>query len=324
MSNIGQFVLFVMQKLKGGNMYNKIVIIGCSNVGMAYAHTLVQKSINVDEIDLIDICEDKMEGEAIDLCHALSFTDNYLKIKKGDYCDCKDATMVVICAGRNQKPNETRQQLIGSNIKILDGILTSCVESGFNGIYVIVSNPVDILTQYAYKKLGIDKCRVFGSGTSLDTARLQYIVGNKLGINPKHINAYVLGEHGDSEMVAWDSAVIANNSIKDFLSKQEMEEIAFEVKNSAYEIINKKGYTNYGIASALFAITYAILSDEDYILPLSNYDEKNDIYYSRPCVLGKSGIKKVIDINLSSADKEKLDKSIAYLKEMYQNLQSEI
>lgn len=297
-------------------MYNKIVIVGCSNVGMAYAHNIVLRDSNVDELALIDIQAEKMEGEAIDLNHTLAFTNNFIKIKKGDYSDCKDAVLCVICAGRNQKPNETRQQLIDSNIAIMDDIITNCIKNDFKGIFVIASNPVDILSLYAYKKLGENSNRVIGSGTNLDTSRLCYIIGKKLGINPKFINAFVLGEHGDSEMIAWDSASIANNPISDFLTQKEMEEIGFEVKNSAYEIINKKGYTNYGIGSALFSITNAILSNEDFILPVSNYDEKENVFYSRPCIIGRDGIKKVFDINLSKKDAKNLKASIKYLQEM--------
>ncbi|MBQ8749493.1 MAG: L-lactate dehydrogenase [Clostridia bacterium] len=295
---------------------NKIVIVGCSNVGMAYAHNIVLRDSNVDELVLIDLLQDKTIGEAIDLNHTLAFTNNYIKIKHGDYSDCKDATLVVICAGRNQKKGETRQELIDSNIEIIDDILENCVKNNFNGIYIIVSNPVDVLSLYAYKKLKIDSKKVIGSGTTLDTARLQYIIGNKLGINPKYINAFVLGEHGDSEMIAWDSATIANKPIKDFLTKQEMEEITHEVKNSAYEIINRKGYTNYGIGSALFKITTAILSNESFILPISVYDEKNDVYYSRPAIIGRNGINEIIDIDLSKTDAKNLKKSIDFLKEM--------
>ena len=297
-------------------MYNKIIIVGCSNVGMAYAHNIVLRDSNVDELVLIDLQAEKMEGEAIDLNHTLAFTNNYIKIKKGDYSDCKDATLCVICAGRNQKPNETRQKLIDSNISIMDDILTNCVNNDFKGIYIIVSNPVDILSLYAFKKLGIDSNKIIGSGTNLDTSRLRYIIGRKLGINPKDINAYVLGEHGDSEMIAWDSASIANSPIKEFLTQKEMEEISFDVKNSAYEIINKKGYTNYGIGSALFSITNAILSNEDYILPVSNYDKDANVFYSRPCIIGRDGIKKIFDINLSKNDAKNLKASIKYLQEM--------
>ncbi|MGN1227189.1 MAG: L-lactate dehydrogenase [Christensenellales bacterium] len=299
---------------------NKIVIIGCSNVGMAYAHNIVLRDCNVDELALIDIQEDKIEGEAIDLSHTLAFTNNYINIKKGDYSDVADANLVVICAGRNQKVGETRQQLIDSNIKILDDILNKCQSHNFKGIYIIASNPVDILSLYAYKKLKIESSKVIGSGTSLDTARLQYIVGRKLEINPKYINAFVLGEHGDSEMIAWDSATIANKPITDYLTKEEMQSITFDVKNSAYEIINKKGYTNYGIGSALFTITYAILSNEAIILPVSNYDAKNDLYYSRPAIINKEGIKKVLVLNLSKSDDKKLNESIKYLKSVKRDL----
>ena len=295
---------------------NKVIIIGCSNVGMSYAQNLVLRDINIDELALIDLEEERIEGEVIDLNHSLAFTNNYIRIKKGNYKDdCKDARLVVICAGRNQKKGETRQQLIDSNIKIIDSILVSCMQNKFKGIYIIVSNPVDILSLYAYKKLGIDKSKVFGSGTSLDTARLQYDIGKKLRINPKYINAYVLGEHGDSEMVAWSSATIANKPISNFLSADDMQRIEQNVRHSAYEIINKKGFTNYGIGSAVFAITYAILSNENYILPVSTYDEKNDIFYSRPASIGKNGIEQVFDLELSKQDKKNLQKSINYLKD---------
>ena len=228
-------------------MNNKVVLIGCGNVGMSYAYALLNQRTNVNELVLVDINKDRVEGEVMDLNHCLAFAPSNMEIKSGDYSDCSDATLVVIAAGANQAPGETRMDLINKNSKIFKSIIKEVVDSGFNGIFLVATNPLDVMTYLTWKYSGFDTSKVMGSGTSLDTARLRYLVGEKIGVNPKSIHAYVIGEHGDSEFVPWSNVNVAGQEIEKFLKQEEMEEIENEVRNAAYEIMNRKGATYYGI-----------------------------------------------------------------------------
>ena len=222
-------------------MKNKVVLIGCGNVGMSYAYALLNQRTNVGELVLVDLDQKRIEGEAMDLNHCLAFAPSKLDIKAGSYGDCHDASLVVIAAGANQKPGETRMDLINKNSKIFKSIVSSVVKSGFNGIFLVATNPLDVMTYLTWKYSGFDSSRVFGTGTSLDTARLRYLLGSKLNVYPKNVHAYVVGEHGDSEFVPWSNANVGLQKVEQFLSREELDEIAYEVKNSAYEIINRKG-----------------------------------------------------------------------------------
>lgn len=299
---------------------NKVCIVGCGNVGMAYAHEIALKATFVEELVLIDIEKERASGEALDLMHTMAFAGNYMQIKQGDYKDCKNANLLVFCAGRNQKKGgESRQDLLSSNAKIIKEVIDKAEKSGFNGIYLIASNPVDLLTLMAIKECGISQNRVIGSGTTLDTARLKYVLASNLGINPKSINAYVLGEHGDSEFVAWSVSSISGAKLESNIDKKIKNAIEKKVVNSAYEIIEKKGYTAYGIASCLFAITQAILCNENSILTVSTYHAKDEICYSMPAIIGLNGIVNKINLELSEEEEKKLKKSINALKKAYTN-----
>ena len=291
-------------------MNNKVVIIGCGNVGMAYAYALVNQGSRIDELVLIDINKDRIIGEVMDLNHSLAYSPIKLKIRVGEYSDCSDARIVVISAGVPQKEGETRMDLINNNSKIFKDIVTKVAETGFDGIFLVATNPLDVMTFLTWKYSKFPSNRVIGSGTTLDTARLQYLIGNKLEINPKDVNAYVIGEHGDSEFVAWSSATIAQQNIDKFLSPEEMNEIGEEVKNAAYDIIKRKGATYYGIGTALVKITKAILDDEELIFTLSNYDPENKIYIGTPVVLGKEGVRKRIYIDLNEEETTKMKNCI--------------
>lgn len=295
-------------------MKNKVVLVGCGNVGMSYAYALLNQRTNVNELVLIDIDKDRVEGEVMDLNHCLAFAPSKIDIKSGEYSDCGDATLVVIAAGANQKPGETRMDLINKNSKIFKSIVTPIVESGFNGVFLVATNPLDVMTYLTWKYSGFETNKVFGTGTSLDTARLKYLVGSKLNVNPKSVHAYVIGEHGDSEFVPWSNADIALQDIEGFIEKDELEEIEKEVKNAAYEIINKKGATYYGIGMTLAMITNAILEDENRVITVSNYDSKNGIYMGTPAVVGRSGIKQRIYINLTDEETKKLQNSVDIIK----------
>ena len=295
-------------------MKNKVVLVGCGNVGMSYAYALLNQRTNVNELVLIDIDKDRVEGEVMDLNHCLAFAPSKIDIKSGEYSDCGDATLVVIAAGANQKPGETRMDLINKNSKIFKSIVTPIVESGFNGVFLVATNPLDVMTYLTWKYSGFETNKVFGTGTSLDTARLKYLVGSKLNVNPKSVHAYVIGEHGDSEFVPWSNADIALQDIEGFIEKDELEQIEKEVKNAAYEIINKKGATYYGIGMTLAMITNAILEDENRVITVSNYDSENGIYMGTPAVVGREGIKQRIYINLTDEETKKLQNSVDIIK----------
>lgn len=296
-------------------MHNKVVIVGCGNVGMSYAYALLNQRTNVNELVLIDVNKEKAEGEAMDLNHCLAFAPSKIDIRCGDYEDCSDAKIVVITAGANQLKNETRMDLIDKNSKIFKSIVTSVVKSGFHGIFLVATNPVDVMTYLTWQYSGFDHHRVLGSGTSLDTSRLRYLIGEKLGIGPKNIHAYVIGEHGDSEFVPWNNATVGLQNISKFLSDEEMDEIALEVKNAAYRIIERKGATYYGIGMCLVSITNAILGNENMIVTVSTYDKENEVFIGLPTIVNKRGAKGRVYVDLTEKEENKLQQSIEVLKE---------
>jgi L-lactate dehydrogenase len=256
---------------------NKIVLVGCGNVGMAYSYALINQKAYVDELVLVDINKEKCEGEALDLNHCMAYSPSKIKVRVGDYSDCRDAQIVVLAAGANQAPGETRMDLIDKNSKIFQSIVGSVMENGFQGIFVVATNPLDVMTYLTLKYSGLPHSQVIGSGTTLDTARLRYILSEKTGVSPKCIEAYVIGEHGDSEFIPWSNVNIAYRKISDILSQEDLINIEDEVRNSAYEIIAKKGATAYGIGMCLVKITNAILEDKNSILPVSSWDQENQI-----------------------------------------------
>ena len=302
-------------------MNNKVVIIGCGNVGMSYAYALLNQSTNVQELVLIDLNTKRVEGEVMDLNHCLAFAPTGMKIKVGEYSDCKDASIVMIAAGANQNPGETRMDLIHKNASIFKTIVNDVMSSGFNGIFLVATNPVDIMTHLTYKYSGLDKNRVIGSGTCLDTARLRYILGERLEINPKDINAFVMGEHGDSEFVLWSNANVGLKNIKEFLSEDILNKIEDDVKNAAYEIIDKKGATYYGIGVSLVKITNAILNDENSILTISSYDEENEVFVGGPTIINKDGAKERLFVKLNDVETTKMSNSIKIIKDAINSLE---
>ena len=302
-------------------MNNKVVIIGCGNVGMSYAYALLNQRTYVNKLVLIDLNKERIEGEVADLNHCLPYAPSKISINVGEYNDCKDARIVVIAAGANQKPGETRMDLIHKNAVIFKDIVQKVMASGFNGIFLVATNPLDVMTYLTYKYSGLPASRVIGTGTSLDTARLQLIIGKKLCINPKNIQAYVIGEHGDSEFIPWSNANISLQNIKEFFTPEELNEIESDVRNAAYEIINKKGATYYGIGMAMVRITNAILGNENTIMALSVYDEQNDVYIGLPAILNENGIKGRIKLKLTPEEEHKLQHSIDIIKENIQGVE---
>lgn len=301
-------------------MNNKVVIIGCGNVGMAYAYALLNQRTYVNRLILIDINKEKTKGEVMDLNHCLPYAPSKISINIGNYSDCKEARIVVIAAGANQKPGETRTDLIHKNANIFKEIIEKVMNSGFNGIFLVATNPLDVMTYLTYKYSGLPSNKVIGTGTSLDTARLQLIIGKKLCIDPKNIQAYVIGEHGDSEFIPWSNANISMQNIKEFINEKELKEIEDEVKNAAYEIINKKGATCYGIGMTLVKITNSILGNENTIIPLSVYNKENDIYIGMPTIVNQSGADRIITLKLTNEELIKFNNSINTIKENINSL----
>lgn len=296
-------------------MNNKVVVIGCGNVGMSFAYALLNQRTYVNELVLIDLNKDRIEGEVMDLNHCLPYAPSKINIKVGEYSDCSDASIIVIAAGANQKPGETRLDLINKNSSIFKEIINNVMATGFNGIFLVATNPLDIMTYLTYKYSGLPSSKVIGSGTSLDSARLRFLVGEKLGISPKNVHAYVIGEHGDSEFIPWDNAVIGLQKVSDFLSKEDMDLISENVRKAAYEIIDKKGATYYGIGTTLVRIVNAILGDENLIFSISNYDEVNDVYVGTPAIINRTGVKERIFINLNYIDTRKMENTIKVIKQ---------
>lgn len=295
-------------------MNNKVVIVGCGNVGSSYAYALLNQKTFVQELVLIDINQDKAEGDAMDLNHSLVFSPSKMKIKAGSYEDVKDAKIVCIAAGLNQKPGETRLDLINKNKAIIEDIVNNVVSHGFNGIFLIATNPVDVITEIVYECSKFPINKVIGSGTSLDTSRLRYLISDKLEINPKNVHAYVIGEHGDSEFVPWSCATIGLNPIKNYLDDKELNDIYIDVRDSAYKIIEKKGFTNFGIGVCLVRITNAILGNENSIITVSCFDKEHNLFISQPAIINKDGVKDVIKLELTDKEKDLFYNSIKILQ----------
>lgn len=301
-------------------MNNKVIIVGCGNVGMSYAYALVNQKTYVNELVLIDINTKRLEGEVMDLNHCLAYSPSKINIKQGSYDECEDAKIVVIAAGANQDVGETRMDLIHKNSKIFGNIVKSVMNSGFDGIFLVATNPLDIMTYLTYKYSNLPYNKVMGTGTTLDTARLRYLISDKVGVSPKDITSYVIGEHGDSEFVPWSNANIALKSIDYYLTKEEKLRIESDVRDSAYQIIDRKGATYYGIGMCLVRITEAILGDENVILSVSSYDKDNDIYISTPAIINKSGVKDKIFIPLNKVETRKIKHSIKCIKNAIKSL----
>lgn len=304
----------------GDDNMNKVVIIGCGNVGMSYAYALLNQRTAVSELALIDLNQDRIEGEVMDLNHCLAFAPSKINIKVGTYQDCKDASIVCIAAGANQNPGETRMDLITKNSKIFKNIIDQVMENGFRGIFLVATNPLDVMTYLTWKYSGLPTSQIIGSGTSLDTSRLRYLVGERLNINPKNIHAYVIGEHGDSEFVPWSNANIGLQNIHRFLDSETLENIRVQVKNAAYEIINRKGATYYGIGMCLVRITNAILGNENSIITVSSYDENNDVYIGLPTIINRKGAAGKIAVELNEEETEKMQNCVNIIKEAIETL----
>ena len=293
---------------------NKIMIVGTGNVGASIAFALINQRTAVNEIVLTDIIAKDAEGEAMDLRDALAVAPSFVKIKNGTYKDAKDCDIVVITAGAAQKPGETRMELLAKNVNILKGMIEQIMASGFDGIFLIVTNPMDVLTYYTMKFSKLPAERVIGSGTVLDSARLQTRIADYLNVNPKSIHAHQIGEHGDTELTLWSLADMGGQKISDLLPATVRKDISEFVRNEAYDIIDKKGATHYGIATCVVQILNCILNDEMRVLPVSSYDYFSDTCFGFPSVVGREGIVRRLDLKLSEKEGVELQKSINALK----------
>lgn len=293
---------------------NKVMIVGTGNVGASIAFSLLNQRTAVNEIILTDIIAKDAEGEAMDLNDALAVAPSYIKIKNGTYKDAKDCDVVVITAGAAQRPGETRMELLKKNVNILKGMVEQIMASGFNGIFLVVTNPMDILTYYTWKFSGLPYEKVIGSGTVLDSARLRKRLASYLNVNPKSVHAYQVGEHGDSEVSLYSIADMGGQKISTMLPKDTLKGISEFVRNEAYDIIDRKGSTHYGIATCVVQILNCILNDENRVLPVSSYDTFSDTCFGWPSVVGREGIVRRLDVKLSEKEGVELQKSINVLK----------
>lgn len=303
----------------------KVAVIGCGFVGSSSAFALMQSGL-FSEMVLIDADTKRAEGEAMDISHGISFA-RPMQIYAGNYDDITDAAIIVITAGANQKPDETRLDLIKKNAAIMKSIVGEIKKRDFGGILLIVSNPVDILTLIALKESGYPSNKVIGSGTVLDTGRFKYLLGEHLDVDSRSVHAFIIGEHGDSELAAWSNARIGGLKVNDFCElrghfnhEQSMKKIFENVRNSAYEIIERKHATYYGIAMAVKRICEAIVRNEKSILPVSSLMTGeyglNDVVLSIPAVVGETGVQKVIPIELNDEELTKLKDSANILKDI--------
>lgn len=302
----------------------KLVIVGAGFVGMSAAYSILNQG-GIEELVLIDIDKNKTKGEEMDLSHGLPYAPQKMSIKAGDYSDCRDASIVIITAGLNQKPGQSRLELTVANAKIMKDITKNIMQSGFDGVIVVASNPVDIMSYVVSKVSGLPKNRVIGSGTVLDTARLRYLIGEYLQVSSKNVHAYIMGEHGDSSFVPWEHCYVGCKNIIDIMKDnnrpmEDLKKIHDGVWQAAYEIIEKKRATYYGIGMALSRLVKAILNDENSILTVSTYlDNKynqNGLYIGVPAVISKDGVKELLELELSKEDQEKLDNSCKVIKDI--------
>ena len=303
----------------------KIVLVGTGFVGMSMAYSMLNRG-GINELVLVDLDKDKTIGEEMDLSHGLPYAPQKMVIKAGDYDECKDAQIVVITAGVAQKPGQTRLELAEINAKIMKDITKSIMASGFNGIIVVASNPVDLMTYVVSKVSGLPKNQVIGSGTVLDTARLRYLMAEYFKVSSKNIHAYIMGEHGDSSFVPWAHAYIGCKKVEDVMKDNHhpmtvLEDIHKGVVNAAYEIIDKKKATYYGIGMALYRIVRAILDNENSILTVSTYLKdgeygQDDIYIGVPAIVNSKGVRELLTLELTEKEQEKLDESARVLKQM--------
>lgn len=314
------------------NTKRKVGLIGTGMVGMSFAYSALNQSL-CDELVLIDIDKKRAQGEAMDLNHGLAFSHSSMKIYAGEYSDLKDAAVAVICAGVNQKPGESRLSLLKRNSDVFRSVVTSITQSGFKGIFLVATNPVDIMTRLTCELSGFEPQFVLGTGTTLDTARLRYLLGDYFGVDPRNVHAYIMGEHGDSEFVPWSQAMISTKPITKILEEHpekffpsDMELIAAEVREAAQKIISAKNATYYGIGIAITRIIRAILNDDRTVLTVSSQLQgqygKEGVFVGTPCIVGRQGVTRLIELDLTSDELQSFHNSCSVLEGEFDSLKS--
>jgi len=303
----------------------KVVLVGTGMVGMSFAYSLMQQDANIEELVLIDINQEKAEGEAMDLSHGLPYINEKIDIYAGNYQDCANADVIVVTAGAAQKPGQTRLELTAINTKILKSIGEQIKASGFNGVIICASNPCDIMTYVLQKATGLPTSQVFGSGTMLDTARLRYIIADYLEFNPSNVHAYILGEHGDSSFVPWTYAYIGSKPLIKYLEETHKDldnllDIYESARDAAYVIIKKKKATYYGIGIALARLVKSVLNNDDSIIPVSAYQngeyQQKGLYIGVPACVTRKGIQEIIHLELNEFDQMKFNNSCNNLRKI--------
>ena len=305
----------------------RVVLVGCGMVGMSYAYAMLNQQ-TCDELVLIDYNKQKADGEAMDLNHGLAFSGSHMRIWSGTYEDCKDADIVAITAGVAQQPGETRLALLERNTAVFKSIIEPVTDSGFNGIFLIATNPVDVMTKITCELSGFNPKRVIGSGTSLDTARLRYLVGDYLKVDPRSIHGYVMGEHGDSEFVPWSQLHVSTKPVLDIIAEsngkycvEDLEKIEVDVRTAAYKIIEAKKATYYGIGIALNRLTKSILGDENSVQTVSAYLRgeygQTGIFIGVPAIINAQGVQSVLECHLTADEQERFDASCNTLREYF-------
>ena len=310
---------------------NKVVIVGTGRVGATAAFGIVTHGL-CNELVLIDCSAAKALGEARDLDDGSEFQDRHVKVRAGDYADCKDADIVVITVGRKPPANSNRMAELGFTVGLVGEVVDNVMASGFDGVIVMVSNPVDVMAWYAWKRSGLPRTQVLGTGTALDTSRLKTIIGEETGLDPRNVGGFVMGEHGDSEFVPWSQAMVATKSVADICEQsqgkfclEEMQTISVEVRDAAQKIIEAKRATYYGIGMALVRIVRAVLSNENSVLTVSarlrgEYGQR-DVFAGVPCIVNRNGVDRVLELSLTEEERQKLADSCAILQENYQGLE---
>ena len=306
----------------------KIVLVGTGFVGMSMAYSMLNRG-GIEELVLVDIDKEKTIGEEMDLSHGLPFAPQKMVIKAGDYSECSDAEIVVITAGAAQKPGQTRLELAEVNTKIVKDITKNIMQSGFHGIIIVASNPVDLMAYVVYKVSGLPKNKVIGSGTVLDTARLRYMLADYFKVSSKNVHAYIMGEHGDSSFVPWQHCYLGCKKILNIMEDnnypmEDLDKIHKNVVNAAYEIIERKKATYYGIGMSLNRLVRAILDNENSVLTVSTYLEdgkygQNDVYIGVPCIINEDGVRELLELDLNTEEQEKLNNSCNLIKDMRKN-----
>lgn len=307
----------------------KVVVVGTGFVGSSSAYAMINQGI-INELILIDENQEKAQGEALDLLDGVAWGQENVTVRAGEYEECKDANIVVITAGINQVPNQTRLELVDINAKIMKSIVNNVMNHGFDGIFVIASNPVDIMTYVAWSTSGLHFSRVIGTGTALDTTRYKKEIAQKLAVDPRSVHGYIIGEHGDSEVPVWSHTTVGGKPILEFIGKdksfkpEDLSFLADNVKNAAYEIINRKKATYYGIGMSSARIVKAILNNEQAVLPVSTYLQgeysQEGVFTGVPAIVDQRGVREIIELNIDTIEKEKFRNSIKQLKLVIQSL----